>query len=136
MTLMKSQGKDIIWYYLDTVPAWFPSPWSWESRHKLDLNTYLIERPNSSFLVKVSGDSMIDAGIMDWDMVVVDKSQNANVGDIVIAYIDTWYTIKYLQRDQQGKSILSPANPKYTDIIPESELTIFGVVVSCIRKLK
>jgi SOS-response transcriptional repressor LexA len=89
--------------------------------------------PESSFLLKVSGDSMIGEGINDGDLVIVEKGRNPKHGDIVLAEVDGEWTIKYFTR--KGKTvILEAANSKYPPITPREELRIAGVVTAVIRK--
>jgi repressor LexA len=86
-------------------------------------------------MLKVKGDSMIEAGIMPKDYVLVDRSLTPKNKDIVIAEVDGQWTMKYLIK--KGKDItLLPANPKYTPIRPKNELKIAGVVTAVLRKLK
>ena len=119
----------------NSVKAGFPSPWDEENAHKIDLDTYLIPRPESTLMITVSGDSMIDAGIQSGDIVVVDKGMNAKTDDIVIAEVDKEYTLKYLKKDRNGYYLLA-GNPKYPPFHPKEELKIFGVVIGVIRKYK
>ena len=87
----------------------------------------------SRILLKVSGDSMSEAGILPGDMVIVDKGQTPKTGDIVIAEVDGEWTMKYLRK--RGNSItLIPANPNYKPIKPQNELKIAGVVTAVVRK--
>ena len=79
--------------------------------------------------------SMIDAGIMPDDVVVVEKRGPANVGDMVIAIVDNEFTLKTLGKEK-GQFILQPANPAYPVIRPKGELEIFGIVVGQFRKYK
>ncbi len=119
----------------DSVRAGFPSP-AEDTRHDtLTIDEYLVERPSSTVLVTVKGDSMIDAGIMPGDTVVVEKRSLANVGDMVIAIVDNEFTLKTLGKEK-GKFVLIPANPAYPVIRPQSDLEIFGVVVGQFRKYK
>ena len=120
---------------LGSVEAGFPSPAEEDLLDSVSIDRLLIKNPNSSFMLEVSGDSMINAGIMPKDFVVVDKSLTPKEGDIVIARVDGDWTIKYLRKDN-GKYILEAANPKYGIITPKQELTVAGVVVGTIRKYK
>ena len=120
---------------LGSVEAGFPSPAEEELADTISLDEMLIKDKTASFLLKVSGDSMSEAGILPKDMVIVDKGLRPKSGDIVIAQIDGEWTIKYL-RIKRGMVTLVPANPKYEPIIPKSELTIAGVVTAVIRKYK
>ena len=120
---------------LGTVEAGFPSPAEEELADNLSLNDLLIQNPEATFLLKVSGDSMSAAGILPGDMVLVDKGEQAKNGDIVIAEVDGEWTMKYLKK--QGENVvLMPANPKYQPIRPKKELKIAGVVTAVVRKYR
>lgn len=120
---------------LGKVEAGFPSPAEEELADTLSLDEFLIQNREATFLLKVSGDSMSDAGILPGDMVLVDKSQPPKSGDIVIAEVDGEWTMKYLKK--RGDSVtLIPANAKYQPIKPKKELKIAGVVTAVIRKYK
>jgi len=120
---------------LGTVEAGFPSPAEEELADTMSLDDFLIQNPQSTFLLKVSGDSMSGAGILPGDMVIVDKGQSPKSGDIVIAEVDGEWTMKYLRK--RGSDVaLIPANPKYKPIKPERELKIAGVVTAVVRKYK
>ena len=118
---------------LGTVQAGFPSPAEEELVDTLSLNEFLVSRPESSFLIKVSGDSMIDAGILPNDLVIVDRARQPKIGDIVIAQVDGEWTMKYYDK-KNGKPALRPANKRYPLIEPRAELIIGGVVTANIRK--
>jgi repressor LexA len=120
---------------LGIVQAGFPSPAEEELMDTLSLDEFLIQKPQASYLVKVSGDSMIDAGIMPGDLVIVERGREVRHGDIVIAQVDGQWTMKYYEKNQ-GKVILCAANKKYKPIQPEQELVIGGVVVANVRKYK
>jgi repressor LexA len=120
---------------LGSVEAGFPSPAEEELADTLSLDDLLIENPDATFLLKVSGDSMSEAGILPGDMVIVDKGQTPKSGDIVIAEVDGQWTMKYLRK--RGESVtLIPANPNYKPIKPKNELKIAGVVTAVVRKYK
>jgi len=120
---------------LGVVEAGFPSPAEEELLDTISLDRWLINNPVSTFMLKVTGDSMIEAGIMPGDYVLVDRAITAKNGDVVIAQVDGQWTMKYLNK--KGKEItLIPANSKYTPIKPKNELKIAGVVKAVIRKLK
>jgi repressor LexA len=120
---------------LGSVQAGFPSPAEEELIDTLSLDEFLIRKPQASYLVKVSGDSMIDAGIMPGDLVIVERGREARHGDIVIAQVDGQWTMKYYENNQ-GQVTLRAANKKYKPIQPEQELMIGGVVVANVRKYK
>jgi len=120
---------------LGTVEAGFPSPAEEELADTMSLDDLLIQNPQATFLLKVSGDSMAEAGILPGDMVIVDKGQTPKNGDIVIAEVDGAWTMKYLKK--RGADVtLIPANPKYKPIRPKKELKIAGVVTAAVRKYK
>ena len=119
----------------DSVRAGFPSPAGDAQHDTLTIDGYLVSHPSSTVLVTVKGDSMVDAGIMPGDTVVVEKRSVANVGDMVIAIVDNEFTLKTLGREK-GKFILLPANPAYPVIRPKGDLEIFGIVVGQFRKYK
>lgn len=120
---------------LGYVQAGFPSPAEEELVDTLSIDDYLIRNPASSFLLKVSGDSMVDAGIMPEDIVIVERGRTPNNNDIVLAQVDRQWTLKYFNK--KGKAVtLIAANKKYPPIHPQEELTIGGVVTAVIRKYK
>lgn len=100
----------------------------------LTIDDYLIERPSSTVLIRVKGDSMMDAGIFDGDLVVVEKRPSAHRGDIVVAIVDNQFTLKRLDVEN-GKFLLRAENKAYAPIRPEGALEIFGVMVGLVRKL-
>ena len=120
---------------LGTVEAGFPSPAEEALADTLSLDELLIQNPEATFLLKVSGDSMVEAGILPGDMVLIDKAQVPKSGDIVIAEVDGAWTMKYLRK--RGESVaLIPANPRYKPIKPQKELRIAGVVTAVVRKYR
>jgi len=120
---------------LGTVEAGFPSPAEEELADTMSLDEYLVKNPTATYLLKVSGDSMKDAGIVKDDIAVVDSSITPKINDIVIAEVDQEWTMKYFQK-KGNKVWLRAGNKKYEDIYPENELRIAGVVVSVIRKYR
>jgi SOS regulatory protein LexA len=115
------------------VAAGFPSPAEEELRDIISFDEYLVTRPESSFLLKVSGDSMEGEGIREGDLVIVERGRDPKNGDIIVAEVDGEWTIKYFRK--QGKNvILEAANPKYQAIRPKTELRLGGVVTAVIRK--
>lgn len=107
-----------------------------ENKNYLSIDEYLIEDPTSFFLLKVSGDSMINAGIFDGDIVVVDKNKKPDLGDIVVALIDNEWTLKIYKKDRKiNLYFLEAANPKYPPLYPKKSLEIYGVVKGVIRKI-
>lgn len=117
------------------VQAGFPSVASSDRHDTLTIDEYLVEKPSQTVLITVKGDSMIDAGIVPGDVVIVEKRQVANIGDIVVAILDNEFTLKTLGRDKSG-FVLLPANKAYPVIRPKGQLEIFGVVIGQFRKYK
>jgi len=117
-----------------SVRAGLPDPVEDDEADAVTIDDYLIERPSQTVLVRVKGDSMIDAGIFEGDLVVVEKRPAAQKGDIVVAIVDGQFTLKRLDLEQ-GRFVLRPENPAYSVIRPEGALEIFGVMVGLVRKL-
>jgi SOS regulatory protein LexA len=115
------------------VRAGFPSPAEEELRDTISLDEYLISRPETSFLLEVSGDSMIGEGIMPGDLVIVEKGREPRNGDVIIAQVDGEWTMKYF-RKKRGGIVLESANPEYPSIRPKRELTVGGVITAVVRK--
>ena len=118
---------------LGTITAGFPSPAEEELLDTLTLDEYFIPNRAATFLIRVEGDSMQNAGILPGDMVLVERGRTPKDGDIVIAEVDGAWTMKYL-RKRNGQTILEAANKKYRPIIPIEELVIDAVVTAVMRK--
>ena len=115
------------------IQAGFPSPAEEELRDIISLDEFLINRPDSSFLLQVTGDSMIDEGIKEGDLVIVEKGRDPQNGDIVVAEVDGEWTLKYFRRE--GKDVvLEAANSKYPLIRAKTELRVGGIVSAVVRK--
>ena len=119
---------------LGLVAAGFPSPAEEALLDTISLDEYLIRRPEATFMLRVDGDSMIEAGILPGDTVLVERGRTPRNGDIVIACVDGAWTMKYFYKDGKGVR-LEPANKKYETIRPKSRLAVEGVVSSVVRKL-
>ena len=116
-----------------SIQAGFPSPEEESLCDIMSMDEYLVTNPDASFLLQVSGDSMIGEGILEGDLVIVEKGRQPKNGDVVIAEVDGEWTMKYFKR--RGKQIvLEAANPKYPIIMPKTELRLGGVVTAVIRK--
>jgi DNA polymerase V len=117
------------------VSAGFPSPAEDFVLEQLDLNDLLIKHPAATFFVRVGGDSMINAGIFDKDILIVDRSLTATHGKIIIAAVNGELTVKRLILQGQ-KAQLIPENPKYKAITinNSSELKVWGVVTAVIHQ--
>jgi SOS regulatory protein LexA len=118
---------------LGLVEAGFPVSASEELLDTMSLDEYLVENKEATYILKVKGDSMIDAGIMPGDMVIVERGKPAKVGEVVVAEIDGEFTLKYY-RTKRGVPYLEAANKNYEPFYPEQELKIEAVVRAVIRK--
>lgn len=118
---------------LGLVEAGFPSPAEEELADRVSLDDYLINRKEATYMLRVKGDSMKDAGILEGDLVLVEKTETPRLGEIVIARVDGDWTIKYLRQGKEG-FFLEPANQKYRPIFPTQELNIVAVVKAVIRR--
>lgn len=118
---------------LDNVQAGMPQPANDAQQEVVTIDEYLIDSPSRTALLTVKGDSMIDAGIMPGDKVLVKKGAPAKPGDIVVAIVDNEYTVKYLGHDKRG-FYLQPGNKAYSLIRAKDSLEIFGLVVGAFRK--
>lgn len=119
------------------VPAGFPSPADDYIEDRLDLNQLLVQNKSATFFLRVKGDSMINAGINDGDIIVVDKSLKPEDRSVVVAVIDGDLTVKRLLW-RNGVAELHSENPKYQPIRFKDgqELTIWGVVTSAVHTVK
>jgi len=115
------------------VHAGFPSPAEDLGGKRIDLNEVLITHPQATYLFRVSGESMKDAGINDEDYVVVNRALKPAHGHIVLAQLDDEFTVKYLH-SRNGRMKLKAANPTFPDILPRDgqTVTVWGVVTSSI----
>jgi DNA polymerase V len=123
--------------FSSTVAAGYPSPAEDHVEDTLDLNEYMVQRPDSTFMLRVEGESMKNVGIMPDDILVVDRSLKASHRKIVIAAIDGELTVKRLYH-RGGLVKLLPENPAYPEINLESEaeLVICGVVIGSFRRFQ
>ncbi len=118
---------------LGLVKAGFPSPGEDVLETTMNIDSFLIRKKESTYILEVDGDSMIDAHIADGDMVVAERTETAKDGEIVIAEVDGEFTMKYF-RKEGTKVWLEPANKAFKPIYPENDLKIRAVVKGVIRK--
>ena len=122
------------------IKAGFPSPAEDYLHESLDFNRDLIRHPETTFYGRVKGDSMEDVGICNGDIAVIDRSLEARHGDVVVAYIDSEATIKFLDltHKEEGYIELRPANKDFKPIViqEESNFEVWGVVVWTIKNWK
>lgn len=121
--------------FIDRVPCGFPSPAQDYVEQRIDLNNLLVSHPSSTYFIKVSGDSMVDGGISDGDMLVVDSSIKAEHGDIIVAALSGEFTVKMLMT--KPFLHLKPMNAAHA-IIPitdPDQFEVFGVVKHSIKTM-
>ena len=123
-------------YIKEGVSAGFPSPAADFMETNIDLNKELSKNPLATFYIKVKGNSMIDAGINDKDVLVVDRSLEPQNNKIAICFIDGEFTVKRIQL-QKDCLYLMPENPNYVPIkiTEENNLIIWGIVTYVIKKI-
>lgn len=119
------------------VPAGFPSPADDYVEQRLSLDEHLVQHRESTFFMRVAGNSMYGLGIFDGDLLVVDRSVPATDGAVVVAVVDGEFTVKQLRHTDSGM-VLSAANPDYPDlpVKPEQEFEVWGVVTWNVHKQK
>lgn len=120
---------------LGLIEAGFPTPAEESLLDSISLDEWLIPKREASFMLKVKGNSMKDAGINDGDMVIAERANTAPVGSIVVAEIDGDWTLKYLRKNSKGY-YLEAANDEYPDLRPKEKLSIAAIVRGVIRKYK
>ncbi len=123
--------------YGSKVAAGFPSLADDFVEARIDANSLVVENPVATFFLRVRGDSMRDAGIFDDDYIAVDRSLEAQSGDIVVAALDGEFTVKRLLI-VKGKPRLHPENTDFPDLVPAAgeDLRVFGVVCGLVRRLR
>ncbi|MFA6554105.1 MAG: transcriptional repressor LexA [Candidatus Paceibacterota bacterium] len=118
---------------LGLVEAGFPTTMDEQMTDTMNIEDYLIKDKSATYLLEVKGDSMIDAGIQEGDLVIAERKGEPKPGDIVIAEVDGGWTMKYFRK--QGNVIyLEPANKKYRPIYPEQDLKVAAIVKGVVRK--
>lgn len=129
-------GKQPLPLYLAKISAGFPSPAEDYVDKKLDLNEYIIKHPAATFFVRVEGDSMINVGIHDGDLLIVDRSLEPADGKIVIAVINGEMTVKRI-RKQKEKLYLMPENEDFEplEISEGSDFQVWGLVTYVIHEV-
>lgn len=134
-----SAGKLIPTRMFDEVPvlglveAGFPTIAEESVSETMSIDDYLIDHKESTYILEVKGDSMIEAGICEGDLVIVERTEHAREGDIVIAEVDGGWTMKYFKK-KNGQPYLQPANKNYKNIYPTEALRIAAVVKGVVRK--
>jgi DNA polymerase V len=118
------------------LKAGFPSPADDYVEERLDLNKYLIKNPASTFFARVSGDSMIGAGIYDGDILIIDRSVQPREQSILVCAIDGEFTIKRIKKIDEDTIYLMPDNPDFEPIkvSRDNDLIIWGTVIYSVHK--
>lgn len=119
------------------IHAGFPSPATDYMTQAIDLNRELVKHPAATFYGRVVGDSMIDAGVEEGDILVIDRALDPKDGDMAVCFVDGEFTLKHL-RIEDGRLRLEPANPKYPaiEITEGVEFRMWGVVTYIIKKVR
>jgi DNA polymerase V len=119
------------------VQAGFPSAAEDTCAKRIDLNAVLVSHPAATYLLRARGKSMVDAGIFDGDVLIIDKAIKARHGHIVVAEVDGEFTVKTLF-NRQGRTKLQAANATFPDIQFKEgqELKVWGVVIHTIKSFK
>lgn len=120
---------------LGSVQAGLPTSAEEQLTDTMNLEEYLVKDPQETFLLKVSGDSMSDAGIYEGDLVLIERGREPKNHDIIIAEVDGEWTLKYYEKIDSRVRLIA-ANKKYLPINPKTELKTGGVLVAVIRKYK
>ena len=130
---ISSQDTPIMAIYAQSVPAVFPSPAADYMEEEIDFNHLLRPRPSSTYVIRVQGDSMIEANIPNDALLVVDRSIKPASGNIVVAIIDSEFTVKRFIKNSSGIRLM-PANPKFKPIpiTEEMDFAIWGTVTKII----
>lgn len=119
------------------VPCGFPSPAQDYYEGPIDLTAQLVDDELTTFIVRVSGDSMTDAGICDGDELIVDTAKEPRAGDVVVARLDGEFTVKRLDLTRGGVILRAEGRGHPDIVVPElAELEIFGVATYCIHHLR
>jgi len=115
------------------ISAGFAAPAEEQAEELVTLESYLVRDKTSTFLLRVKGNSMINAGIHEGDLVIVERGKEPKAGEIVVGVLDGEFTLKRLKRDK-GKFYLQAENPDYPDLHALDELQVAGVVKGVIRR--
>ena len=134
-----SEQSELALEFAESIHAGFPSPAADHSGERINLVQEMTPHPETTFYAHVEGDSMRDAGILDGDTVIVDRSLEPKNGDYIVAYIDGEYTLKEFKMDPDGQCAwLIPHNPEFKPIRvdKESNFQVWGVVTYAIHKTR
>ncbi|MDD5026648.1 MAG: transcriptional repressor LexA [Candidatus Peribacteraceae bacterium] len=133
LTEQEEQPQPMVLPLFGPISAGFAAAAEEQAEEMVTLDAYLVKDKSSTFLLRVKGNSMIDAGIFEGDLVIVERGKEPRVGDIVVGVLDGEFTLKRLKRDK-GKYYLQAENAEYPDMYALEELKVAGVVRGVIRK--
>jgi DNA polymerase V len=123
--------------YTSLVSAGFPSPADDHINKKIDLNELLIRHPAATFMARAEGNSMIDAGILSGDLLIIDRALTPKSGDIVLAVCDGGYLVKRLLKKQDRYFLYAEnKNHSFKPTLIDQDVTIWGVVSGVVRSTK
>lgn len=137
--ITESEAQALALEFAESIHAGFPSPAADHAGERIDMAREMTPHPETTFYAHVQGDSMRDAGILDGDIVVVDRSLEPKNGDFIVAYIDGEYTIKEFKQDEHGQCAwLIPHNAHFQPIrvTAESNFMVWGVITYAIHKTR
>ena len=121
----------------DGIHAGFPSPATDYMQQAIDLNKVLVKHPAATFYGRVVGDSMIDAGVEEGDILVIDRALEAREGDMAVCFVDGEFTLKHIHYTENGLRLV-PANSRYPEIevVEGVDFIMWGVVTYVIKKVR
>ena len=138
LTFLKPEKGNNIgqWLVEQEISAGFPSPADDFKEVRISLDRELVKNKEATFYARVSGDSMVGAGLDDGDLLVIDRSKNPENGKIAICLVDGEFTVKRIKREK-NRLYLKPENQKYKplELREENELIIWGIVEYVIKKV-
>ncbi|MCQ2345567.1 MAG: translesion error-prone DNA polymerase V autoproteolytic subunit [Paludibacteraceae bacterium] len=137
LTIADARGLEL--EFADAIHAGFPSPAAEHAGERIDIVKELNRHPDTTFYAMVSGDSMRDAGLLDGDIIVIDKSLEPHNGDFIVAAIDGEFTLKEFQYHPGDQCAwLVPHNPDFEKICvtAENNFSVWGVVTHSIHKTR
>ena len=138
LTFLKPEKGNTLgqWIVEQEISAGFPSPADDFKEIRISLDEELVKNKDATFYARVSGESMIEAGLDDGDLLVIDRSLNPESGKIAVCFIDGEFTVKRIKKEKD-KLYLIPENNKYKtiELKEENELIIWGIVEYVIKKV-
>ena len=139
LIILKPKGENSMgqWLVEQGISAGFPSPADDFKEVRISLDKELVKNSESTFYAKVSGDSMIEAGLDDGDLLIIDRSLNPENGKIAVCYLDGDFTVKRILK-KEDELYLKPENKNYKEIKIKkgNELIVWGIVTYVIKSLK